>query len=222
MALPTASAAVIFDLDGVLTDTAELHFQSWMDIARELDIPFDRTANEALRGLSRPDSLKLFLGARITRFSDTRQIEIMVRKNRCYLERVEHMSPANLLPGARELLATLNARQIPLAVASSSKNALVVLERLEIQNLLDAVVDGNDVPQSKPDPRVFLTAAERLSVPPQRCIVVEDAASGVAGALAGGMKVIGIGPPERVGQAHLVVQTLGELDADRLLAVLDN
>lgn len=224
MELPNASAnvAVIFDLDGVLTDTADLHFQSWMGLARELAIPFDRDTNEALRGLSRADSLKLFLGTHASRFTPEQQAEIMAEKNRRYLERVSHLGPANVLPGVRGLLEALRRRGVPTAVASSSKNAWPVLERLGIQSLFDVVVDGNDIPQSKPDPRVFLVAAERLGVPPVACIVVEDAESGVAGALAGGMKVIGVGPAERVGRAHKLVGAVGQLDADSVLAMLES
>ncbi len=214
------NCAVIFDLDGVLTDTAELHFQSWMDLSRELGIPFGRAANEALRGLSRGESLRLFLGPHAGRFSPAEQAEIMARKNEAYLARVARMSPADLLPGARELLESLRGRGLRVAVASSSRNADLVLERLQIRPLLDAVVDGNDVPLSKPDPRVFLCAAERLGVAPNRCVVVEDAASGVAAARAGGMKVVGIGPAERVGRADLVVEKLAALHPGSVLALL--
>ena len=214
--------AVIFDLDGVLTDTAELHFQSWMDVSRKFDIPFERAANEALRGLSRPDSLKLFLGKHAARFSAEQQADIMARKNACYLERVAQMGPDNALPGARQLVESLRERGVPVAVASSSKNAKQVLDNLAMLGLFDAIVDGNDVTASKPDPRVFLVAAERLEVPPARCVVIEDAESGVAGALAGGMKVIGVGPAERVGEAHKVVAAMSELDAEAALQLLDN
>lgn len=213
-------SAVIFDLDGVLTDTAESHFQSWMDVSREFGIPFDRAANDALRGLSREDSLRLFLGPHASRFSAAEQTQIITRKNDRYLARIERMSPADLAPGARELLQDLRRLSIPAAVASSSRNAVQVLERLGIRPLLDAVVDGNDVPVSKPDPTVFLCAAERLGVQPQRCVVVEDAASGVAAGLAAGMRVVGLGPPQRVGRAHLVLDSLAELDARRILALL--
>ena len=214
--------AVIFDLDGVLTDTAELHFQSWMDISRELGVPFDRAANEALRGLSRPDSLRLFLGEHAAFLTPAQQADIMEQKNERYLRRVANMGPQDALPGARELVESLRAAGARTAVASSSKNAKPVLEKLECTALFDAVVDGNDIELSKPDPRVFLAAAERLEVPPERCVVIEDAESGVAGALAAGMRVIGVGPTERVGAAHKVVAALTELDAESTLALLND
>ncbi len=215
------NAAVIFDLDGVLTDTAELHFQSWLQLSRALRIPFDRTANEALRGLSRPDSLAHFLGPHAERFTPAERDEIMARKNAAYLERVARLGPQDLLPGAGELLESLHQAGVQTAVASSSRNARHVLARLGIERLVDVIVDGNDVPASKPDPRVFLTAAERLDVPAKRCVVVEDAESGVAGALAAGMRVVGLGPYERVGAADVVVASLVELAAADLLNLLN-
>ena len=214
------SAAAIFDLDGVLTDTAELHFQSWLELAKKLEIPFDRQANEALRGLSRVESLKIFLGEHAARFSRQEQAEIMTRKNDRYVRQVARMTPDDLLPGARELLASLRQLGVPVAVASSSKNARPVIDRLDIEPLLDAIVDGHDIERSKPDPRVFLLASERLGVPPAGCVVVEDAESGVAAALAAGMKVVGVGPVERVGKAHRVVRSVVELGAESLLALL--
>jgi beta-phosphoglucomutase len=193
-----ARIAVIFDLDGVLTDTAELHYQSWQRLMDEVGVPFDRRINEALRGLSRRESLETILGARSGEFAERQKEEIARRKNDEYLTRVVRMTPADLLPGAGELLQTLRKRGAAVAVASSSKNAEAVLDRLGIRPLLDVLVDGNDIERSKPDPEVFLRAAERLGVPPARCVVVEDAASGVAAALAAGMRVVGLGPPERV------------------------
>jgi kojibiose phosphorylase len=212
--------AAIFDLDGVLTDTAELHYQSWQWIADELGLPFDRQANEALRGLSREESLVRVLGARAGDFTDVQQTEIAKRKNADYCRRIARMTPADLFPGARELLEDLRAREVGVAVASSSRNAGAVVDRLGIRPLLDVVVDGNDAPRSKPDPQVFLLAAEHLGVPPARCVVVEDAASGVDAALTAGMKVIGIGPPERVGRAHRVIDSVADLTAQAFEALL--
>ncbi len=211
--------AVIFDLDGVLTNTAELHYQSWARLTRELGLAFDRRANEPLRGLSRMESLALVLGDRGGDWDAQGKQELADRKNRYYQELIAHMTPADALPGAAELLRELRRRRIPTAVASSSRNARTVLERLELLPLLDAVVDGHDIDHSKPHPQVFLLAADRLGVPPERCVAVEDAESGVAAALAAGMRVVGIGPPERVGRAHYIVGAVAELTVGRLLAV---
>lgn len=209
--------AVIFDLDGVLTDTAELHYRSWQTLADDLGLPFDRAANEALRGLSRDNSLSRLLGARAAEFSAAQKAEITRRKNDEYLRRVARMTPADLLPGARALLVSLRAVGLRLAVASSSRNARTVLARLEIEPLLDVVVDGNDAERSKPDPQVFLLAAARLGVSVARSVVVEDAASGVQAALAAGMRVVGIGPPERVGAATVTFDTIGDVPTDLAL-----
>lgn len=209
--------AVIFDLDGVLTDTAELHYQSWQWLMDEMGIPFDRQKNEALRGRSRTESLEIILGDRSGEVTPEQKAELARRKNDDYVSRVARITPADLLPGAGELLRELRRRGVSVAVASSSRNAGAVLERLEIRPLLDVLVDGNDVAESKPDPRVFLAAAERLGVPPERCVVVEDAASGVEAALAAGMRVIGLGPVERVGRAHRVRPALAAVSADELL-----
>lgn len=219
--MQSAPPGVIFDLDGVLTDTAELHYQCWQALADELGLPFDRQANEALRGLSREESLGKFLGRRAAEFSEQQKLELARRKNEDYLRRVARLSPADLAPGAAELLSELRRRGARLAVASASRNAAAVIDRLGIGLLLDVLVDGNEVERSKPDPQVFLRAAERLGLPPRRCVVVEDAASGVDAALAAGMRVVGLGPPERVGRAHCVKPRLAELSADELLALLD-
>ena len=213
--------AAIFDLDGVLTDTADLHYQSWQWIADELGLPFDRQANEALRGLNREESLVRVLGARAGDFTDEQQHEIAERKNADYCRRVARMTPADLFPGARELLEQLRARGVGIAVASSSRNARAVVDRLQIRPLLDVLVDGNDAPRSKPDPQVFLLAAERLGVPAARCVVVEDAASGIEAALAAGMKVVGLGPPARVGRAHHIVDAVADLTADVITRLLN-
>lgn len=215
-----ATTAVIFDLDGVLTDTAELHYQSWQWLADELGIPFDRRANEVLRGLGRMESLARVLGERADQFSAEQKQEIARRKNEDYVRRAQKMTPADLLPGAADLLRALRARGMAVAVASSSRNAGLVIDRLGIRALLDVLVDGHDTDRSKPDPQVFLEAADRLGLAPSKCVVVEDAASGVEAALAAGMRVVGLGPAERVGRAHRIKPTLAELSVAELVELL--
>lgn len=214
-----ATVAALFDLDGVLTDTAEHHFQSWLVLARELEVPFDRRRNDALRGLSREESLATLLGPRFESFTSQQRAAILHRKNELYLQRVDRMTPADVLPGARELLAALRARGVRTAVGSSSRNARRVIDRLEIGGLLDAVVDGNDAPRSKPDPMVFRMAAEALGIATTACVVLEDAASGVQAARAAGMRVIGVGPAERVAGADRVVPGLARLTADDVISL---
>jgi beta-phosphoglucomutase len=191
--------AFLFDLDGVLTDTSEFHYLGWKRLADELGLSFDRQKNEALRGVSRRESLLLLLNGRPA--TEEEMNEWMERKNRYYIEYVSRMTPENLLPGALELLKELHQAGYKVAIVSSSKNTPLVLERLQIGEWLDAVVDGNAAARSKPAPDLFLLAAERLGVSPEECLVVEDAEAGIAAGKAAGMCTLGLGPSERVGSA---------------------
>ena len=196
----------IFDLDGVITDTAEYHYRAWKRLADELGIPFTREENEALRGIPRRESLLLMLKGRS--YPEDVLTELMERKNGYYLEFIREISPRDLLPGARELLHEIRAAGLKVALGSASKNAREVIERLGITDLFDAIADGYSVTRQKPAPDLFLHAARLLDLPPTACVVVEDAAAGVEAALAGGFYVVGIGPQERVGRAHLVIPSL--------------
>lgn len=212
--MPTYEA-VIFDLDGVITDTAEYHYLGWQRMADEEGIPFDREKNEQLRGVSRIESLKLILGDR-----DVDQAtfeELAERKNRYYVEYLGEMSPDDLLPGARELLDACKARGLKIAIGSSSKNARTVMDQLEITGEFDAVSDGHDAERAKPAPDLFLHAADQLGVAPNRCVVLEDAAAGVQAAIAAAMLAVGIGPPERLSDAHVRFDSVADVDLDRVL-----
>jgi beta-phosphoglucomutase len=197
---------VIFDLDGVLTDTSEFHYLSWKRLADEEGIPFTRQDNEALRGVSRRESLLLVLGDQPA--TEEQMQKMMARKNRYYQELIKTVTPENLLPGALELIGELRATGIKVAVGSGSKNAEEVIRRLGIADHLDAVSDGHSVAQPKPAPDLFFYAAAQLGLPPEQCVVVEDAAAGVEAALAAGMWAVGLGPTERVGAAHVVLPSL--------------
>jgi beta-phosphoglucomutase len=210
----------IFDLDGVLTDTAEFHYRGWKRLADELGIPFTRQANEALRGIPRRASLLTILGDR--QFPEERIEEMMERKNRYYLEFIRDITPRDLLPGARELLEEIRAAGLKSALGSASKNAAEVLERLGIAHLLDAVADGHSVARQKPAPDLFLFAAARLGLPPSECVVVEDAAAGIEAAHAGGFRALGVGPRERVGAADLVLPNLEGAHLKDLLEKLES
>ncbi|MBD2497350.1 beta-phosphoglucomutase [Nostoc sp. FACHB-280] len=197
---------VIFDLDGVLTDTAEYHYQAWQKLADEEGIPFDRHANEALRGVSRRESLMLIIGDR--KYSEAQIQEMMERKNNYYVELIHHVTPKDLLPGAIALLDELRQAGIKTAIGSASKNACTVIQRLGIADKVDAIADGYSVEKPKPAPDLFLYAAKELGLQPAQCVVVEDAAAGIEAALAGGMWTVGLGPVERVGAAHVVLPSL--------------
>lgn len=198
--------AIIFDLDGVLTDTAEYHYRAWQRLADEEGLPFDRQINERLRGVGRRESLEIILAGRPA--TEAAIAEMTDRKNRYYVALLERVTPADLLPGALALLRELHNAGIKIGIGSVSKNTPAVIDRLGIAGLLDAVADGRTVERSKPAPDVFLKAAELLGVPPAACAVVEDAAVGVDAALAAGMWAVGLGPVARVGHAHLRFESL--------------
>lgn len=205
----------IFDLDGVLTDTAEYHYRAWKRLADEIGIPFSRQENEALRGIPRRESLLLLLKGRV--YPEEQLQEWMERKNNYYLEFIRQMTPADVLPGARELLEELRAAGLKTAVGSASKNAREVIERLGIAPLLDAISDGYSVTRQKPAPDLFLHAAGQLGLLPSECVVVEDAAAGIEAALAGSFWTIGLGPAERVQGAHLILPSLEKVRLAELL-----
>jgi beta-phosphoglucomutase len=206
----TPFRAVIFDLDGVITDTAEFHYLGWQRLADEVGIPFDREANERLRGLSRRESLLAMLGDR--EVPEDELAAMMERKNGYYVDSLGEMGPEDALPGAVELVESARAHGLAVAIGSSSKNARTVLDKLELTDRFDAIADGHSVENAKPAPDLFLAAAELLDVEPEACIVVEDAASGVDAALAAGMTAVGVGPEERVGHAHHRFDTTADVD----------
>jgi len=206
----------IFDLDGVLTDTAEYHYRGWKRLADELGIPFTREDNESLRGIPRLASLRLILKGR--EYPEDEIQEMMERKNGYYLEFIKDIAPRDVLPGARELLEEIRAAGLRSALGSASKNAREVVERLGIAELLDAISDGNSVEFQKPAPDLFLHAAAQLGLSPSECIVVEDAAAGIEAAQAGGFRSVGLGPRERVGEADVVFPSLATI---RLTDILD-
>jgi beta-phosphoglucomutase len=205
---------VIFDLDGVLTHTSELHYLAWKRLADEESISFDREANDKIKGLPRRETLLQILGIGQRPWQSHRPIteekiqEMMERKNRYFLELMQNITTADLLPGVANLLQELQAAGVKVALGSSSKNARTVIQRLGISDQLDAVADGHCVSQPKPAPDIFLFAAEQLGLCASECVVVEDAAAGVEAAKSAGMLAVGLGPVERVGQANLVLPSL--------------
>lgn len=208
----------IFDLDGVITDTAEYHYRAWKRLADEEGLPFDRQANEALRGISRRESLELILQGRI--YPEEQIQEMMERKNNYYLELIREIRPQDLLPGAKELLIEMRQAGIRTALGSASKNAADVISRLGIADLFDAISDGHSVTRQKPAPDLFLHAANQLGLEPNECVVVEDAEAGIIAARAGGFKSVGLGPPSRVGAADLVLESLAGVHLSDLLSAL--
>jgi beta-phosphoglucomutase len=211
--------AVIFDLDGVITDTSEYHYQAWKRLADEEGIPFNRDDNDKLRGVSRKECLKILLKGK--QVSAEQFQEMMDRKNRYYVELLRQMTSENILSGAKEIVLELKKRGIKTAIASVSKNTRTVLQGTEIEDLFDVIADGHSVKNTKPAPDIFLFAAKELGIKPEDCIVVEDAEAGIDAALAGNMLPIGIGPEERVGKARYRFKKTGDITLTKLLKIMN-
>ena len=203
--------AVIFDLDGVLVSTDELHYQAWLQIARSEGISFDRTLNDRLRGVSRMQSLEIILERAGHGYAQKEKEALARQKNGIYRTLLGMLTPDALLPGARETLCTLRKRGIKTAIGSSSKNAPLILQQLQIETLFDAVSDGNGLQHSKPHPEVFLRAAEYLGEQPQDCLVVEDAEAGIQAAKAAGMQAAALGSARTCPKADYRLDRLMDL-----------
>lgn len=197
--------ACLFDLDGVLVDTARFHYLAWKDLAGRLGFQFTEEDNERLKGVSRMDSLEILLEIGGIRLSQDDKLKYATQKNNLYLTYIETMTPEDILPGALEFMKAVRREGIKTALGSVSKNAAMILEKTGLLPLFDAIVDGNLISRAKPDPEVFLKGAELLSVPAPSCIVFEDAVAGVEAAHRAGMKCVGIGSPEILKDADLVV-----------------
>ncbi|WP_340392493.1 beta-phosphoglucomutase [Paenibacillus sp. FSL E2-0190] len=204
----------IFDLDGVIVDTAKYHYLAWASLADELGFKFTEEDNERLKGVSRMRSLDILLEVGGLEFEEAEKQAMAEKKNRLYVEYISRLEESELLPGVKEYLTGLRSRGIGIALGSASKNAEFILNKLNITDLFDAVVDGNKVSLAKPDPEVFLIAAQEIGLQPDECVVFEDAEAGVQAGKAAGMEVVGIGKPEVLKEADLVVKGLYELLTD--------
>ena len=193
----------LFDLDGVIVDTAKYHFLAWKRLADELDIPFTEQDNERLKGVSRMASLEIILEIGNRTMTEDEKQALCQRKNDWYVEYIKKLEKSELL-------------------GSASKNSPLILDRLGITELFDAVVDGTRVNRAKPDPEVFVTGAEDLGIDPEYCVVFEDAVAGVQAAHNAGMKAVGIGSPEILGQAELVIPGFANVTVNDLLQKLEN
>lgn len=204
--------AVIFDLDGVIVDTAKYHYLAWKKLAAELGFEFDLIHNEKLKGVSRMDSLNIVLETGgIEGLTEEKKAELAARKNGYYLKMIEKIDESEILPGIPQFIEKLKTEGYRIALGSASKSGKMILDKLNLSDQFDAVVDGNLVELAKPNPQVFVKAAELLSVPCENCIVVEDAGAGIEAALAGHMKCIGVGDPKVLGDANLVVSGTEQL-----------
>lgn len=209
----------IFDLDGVIVDTAQYHFLAWKRLAGQLGIPFTEEDNERLKGVSRMDSLEIILEIGGTSLSEEMKRKYAGLKNDWYVDYISRMTPEEILPGSIEFINELREAGIKTALGSASKNSPMILERLGISHLFDAVADGNLVAKAKPDPAVFLAAARMISLNPAQCVVFEDAAAGVQAALNAGMTCVGVGSQEILCQAHYIIKGLYEMNLEVLLRI---
>lgn len=211
--------AVIFDLDGVLVSTDNLHYQGWKRLADEEGIFFDETINHRLRGVSRMESLDILLERSARVYTPAEKSALADRKNRYYRDLLDSLAPGDVLPGALELCRGLREKDIKLAIASSSRNSPLILEKTALSGWFDATADGNDIQRSKPDPQVFLLAASRLGFLPENCIVIEDAESGVEGAVNGGFPCFAVGAAQNDPRANWSARDLSEVTAESLLVL---
>jgi beta-phosphoglucomutase len=184
--------AVIFDLDGVIVSTDDCHYEAWKKMADEEGIYFDKTINNRLRGVSRMESLEIVLERAVKEYSDEEKLQLAERKNGYYKEFITKLTPNDILPGAKENLEELRKNGIKIAIGSSSKNTPVILKQIGLDNYFDAVSDGNNITNSKPDPEVFLNAADMLGIPYNECMIVEDADAGIEAGKSAGMKTVSV------------------------------
>jgi beta-phosphoglucomutase len=197
--------ACIFDLDGVIVDTAKYHYLAWKELARGLGFDFTEKENEQLKGVSRMRSLDILLEIGNKKTDEEMKLKYAESKNNKYLEYILKMTPDEILPGVIAFLDEIKALHIRTALGSASKNAMTILNRVKLNKYFDVVVDGTKVSKAKPDPEVFLRAAQELGVKPEECIVFEDAQAGVEAAVNGGFKTVGVGSENILRNADIVI-----------------
>jgi len=211
--------ACIFDLDGVIVDTAKYHFLAWKRLADMLKINFTENDNERLKGVSRMASLDIILEIGNVTLDESLKEKYATLKNTWYVDYISRMTPAEILPGSLEFITELKNAGIKVALGSASKNTPLIIKQVGMDNLFDAVADGNVVRNAKPDPEVFIIAAKMLGVLPENCVVFEDAAAGVEAALNAGMLCIGIGSKQILKKANIIVSGLDKMNLKRLMKI---
>lgn len=215
----TTVKACLFDLDGVIVDTAVYHFRAWRRLANELGFDFTEHQNEQLKGISRMESLELILNWGGVTLTEEEKVAWATKKNQWYLDLVMQMTPNEVLPGVPEFLKSLRANGIKIALGSASKNSKLILERIQMLDYFDAIIDGNNITKGKPDPQVFLMGAEATGAQPSECVVFEDAVAGVQAAKAGGMKAVGVGSADILTEADIVIATFEDFSVEKLAQI---
>ncbi|SHH67721.1 beta-phosphoglucomutase [Caloranaerobacter azorensis DSM 13643] len=206
--------ACIFDLDGVIVDTAKYHYLAWKRLANELGFDFTEKDNEKLKGVSRMESLEILLNLGNIKVDEETKLKLAEKKNNWYRELISKMDESEILPRVKEFINELKNSNIKVAIGSSSKNTMTILNSIKMTDFFDAIIDGNKITKAKPDPEVFLLGAEALGVNPNECVVFEDAESGIKAAKNAGMYAVGIGSKEILKEADKVIPNTNSLTLD--------
>jgi len=212
--------AFIFDLDGVIVDTAKYHYLAWKNLANSLGFDFTETQNEQLKGVSRVKSLEILLKIGETKLSDNEKKQLLINKNEEYLSYVNKMTTADILPGVTKVLKYLTDNQIKFALGSASKNATLILKKVGLLNQFTAIIDGNHVTKAKPNPEVFLLGAQKLKTAPQNCLVFEDAIAGIKAANHANMTSIGIGDASVLTEANYIFEDMTKISTEFLTSLI--
>lgn len=213
--------ACIFDLDGVIVDTAKYHYLAWKELAKGLSFDFTEKDNERLKGVSRMRSLDILLEIGKKELDKETKLKFADNKNKKYLEYILKMTPDEILPGVIDFLEDLQSKNIKIALGSASKNAMTILNQLKLKDYFEVVIDGTKVNKAKPDPEVFLKGTKELGINPEECIVFEDAEAGIEAAIKGGFKCVGIGSPENLGNADYVMEGFEGITFNKLIELLN-
>ncbi len=213
--------ACIFDLDGVIVDTAKYHYLAWKELAKGLNFNFTKKDNERLKGVSRMRSLDILLEIGKKDLDEETKLKFAENKNKKYLEYILKMTPDEILPGVIDFLEELQSKNIKIALGSASKNAMTILNQLKLKDYFEVIIDGTKVSKAKPDPEVFLKATQELNVKPEECIVFEDAEAGIEAAINGGVKCVGIGSPENLGKANYVTEGFENVSFKKIIELLN-
>ena len=213
--------ACIFDLDGVVVDTAKYHYLAWKRLAGEMGFEFTEKDNERLKGVSRMDSLNILLEIGGIHLNDDERNRLAETKNEWYLEYIRKMTPDEILNGVKEFIGDLRGNGVKIALGSASKNAVLILNQIKVRHLFDTIIDGSMVINAKPDPEIFLLAAKELGVEPKHCVVFEDAEAGVESAVRGGIRCIGVGDPYILRRANAVIPNFEGMNTSKFLKLLN-
>jgi len=216
--LNTMIQAAIFDLDGVIVDTAKYHYLAWKRLAAELGFDFTEKDNEKLKGVSRMKSLEILLSiGKINNLLEEEKEILANKKNNWYVEYISKIGPEEILPGSLEIIGFLKSNSIKIGLGSASKNAITIIKNIKLFHAFDSIVDGNKINKAKPDPQVFMLVADELNVSYNKSVVFEDAEAGIEAALNAGMKCVGIGNKEILGKADIIVPSLDKLNYNEIL-----